>query len=375
MLYRFAVFLLLANIAIATTTTRFAPAAEPQGGQFGSPRVVVPAPEDPRYAHLAWPKLVKTRDGTLVAAYSAGRFHGNGGEGCPAVSVSRDKGRTFTRPKILRRFDRDDRYDNSANTALGLADDGAVVLLAMAYTGNQRNSIFGWRSADSGCTWQGVDTSSLAEGRTGSVYGHIFPVPGKGLAVTGHFRPGSKKRTEGIWIAYSRDQGRSWGPPQVITERKLFEPAVVFTQGRFVGLFRQSGPAPFYWLAVSDERGAAWKLSRWPERPTRDRTLPSPFLAVAPGEADRLYALESQRHVKGNLPGRIVLWTADAGRLDWRRRGVVVEFPETLAPRNDITYPWMVPLEGNDWFLVFYCGRPRGPSAIYGMRLTIPAAG
>ena len=346
--------------------------AEPVGGDFGAPAVVVPAPEDPRFAHLAWPKIIKAGDGTLVLAYSAGRFHGNGGEGCPAVSVSTDNGETFSPPHILREFDQTTTYDNSANTALGLAEDGAVVLLAMAYTGNERNSIFGWRSADSGHTWEPVDTSTLADGKTGSVFGHVFPVPGRGLAVAGHFRPGSVNRTEGIWIAYSNDHGRSWGPPELITERKFFEPAIVLTGDRFVGLFRDPDTVSHYWLAVSDTEKTNWTLTKWPERPPLECRLPSPFIAVSPRNPRRLYALESQRHQRGSLPGAVYLWTADAPTLEWARLGTVVEFPEELGRRRDITYPWMTHLEGGEWFLVFYCGENRGPSDIYGMRLTIP---
>lgn len=126
-------------------------AAEPHAVDLGDqPQVVVPAPDNPRYAHLAWPKIVKANDGTLVLAYRAGRYHGSGGEGCPAVSISKDQGKTFSSPKILRDFDRSMTYNNSANTALGVAEDGSIVLLAMAYTGEERNSVFGWRSVDSG---------------------------------------------------------------------------------------------------------------------------------------------------------------------------------------------------------------------------------
>lgn len=343
------------------------PQAEPIGGDYGEPRLIVAAPENPRYAHLSWPKIVRCNDGTLVLAYSAGRYHGGGGEGCPAVSVSTDAGQTFSRPQILKEITRAGTYDNCGNFALGLAKDGAVVLLAMAYRGNEANTIYGWRSEDSGKAWLPVDVSALDENKTGSVFGHVFPVPGKGLAVCGHYRAGSQPRSEGIWIAYSQDHGRTWGTPQVITSQKLFEPVVVFSDGRYVGLFRQSGRAPIYWQAVSDDLGESWELSKWPEEPVSDFNLPSPFIAVSPKDPHRLYALESERHVKGSLPGNIYLWTADSRRLDWKRDGLVVRFPESLKDRNDFSYPWMTPLEDGTWFLAFYCGKKAGANSIYGM--------
>ncbi len=345
------------------------PEASPLGGDFGEPRVVVAAPENPRYAHLSWPKVVCCNDGTLVLAYSAGRYHGGGGEGCPAVSLSTDRGQTFSRPRILKEITKAGTCDNCGNLALGLASDDAVILLAMAYRGNEANTIYGWRSPDSGKTWGSIDVSALDDNKTGSVFGHVFPVPGKGLAVCGHYRAGSQPLSEGIWIAFSQDDGRTWGSSQVITQKKLFEPAVVFSEGRFVGLFRQSGNTPFYWQALSDDLGRHWRLSHWPEMRSADYSLPSPFIAISPKHARQLYALESQRHVRGNLPGNIYHWKADSRQLDWKRSGLVVRFPESLGHRDDFTYPWMTPLDDETWFLVFYCGKKSGANSIYGMTL------
>ncbi len=352
----------LANVSVG---------GEPQGVDYGQPRLLVEAPKDLRFAHLAWPKIVKAPDGTLVMAYSAGRFHGSGGEGCPAVSISTDGGKSFSAPKILQEFDQSMKLNNSANTALGVAEDGSIVLLAMAYTGDERNSIFGWRSEDSGRSWNEIDVSNLADGKTGSVYGHVFPVPGKGLAVTGHYRLGSKGPEEGIWIAYSQDHGRSWGSPVTITEKKLYEPATIWTGQRYVGLFRDSGTKSHYWQAVSDENGENWSMSKWPEKRGDDYYLPSPFLVASPVDQTTLYAFESRRSKEGKLPGAVYLWSASADKLDWVRRGTVVSFPESLSNRNDITYPWMAHIDENDWFVVFYCGEIRGPSDLYGMKITI----
>jgi hypothetical protein len=113
----------------------------PVAGDYGQPRVVVSAPADARYAHLAWPKVVRTREGTLVLAYVAGRAHTVGG--CPAVSCSRDGGRMFNPPRVLREFSNRADYAHCGNVALGLAGDGSVVLLAMAFTGQERNTILG----------------------------------------------------------------------------------------------------------------------------------------------------------------------------------------------------------------------------------------
>lgn len=176
----------------------WASAAFLAGGEYGQPKVIVPAPKDARHQHLSWPKVIKAEDGSIVVAYIAGRKHVNG-DGCPAVSISRDGGATFSSPKILMNFDSNMPYQHTANLAFGKAGDGSLVLMAMAFTDDLRNNIYGWRSEDNGGSWKRVDTSALGEGKTGSVFGHVFAVGGKGLAVCGHYR---KPKGDGLWIAY-----------------------------------------------------------------------------------------------------------------------------------------------------------------------------
>ncbi len=338
----------------------------PVGGDYGPPRVVVPAPSDARYAHLAWPKVVRTADGALVLAYVAGRAHTVGG--CPAVSCSTDGGRTFSPPHVLREFNGGTEYAHCGNVALGLAGDGGVVLLAMAFTDRERNTIVGWRSPDSGRTWQPVDTSALAENRTGSVYGHVFRVPGKGLAVCGHYRPPSEPHDQGIWIAFSQDEGRMWGPAQRIASQKLFEPAMTCVAGRLVGLLRDDGHPHRYWQAVSQDLGATWQVAPGPiANETTRHPQPSPFVTGAPGDPSRLYALQSLRNVKGEHKGEIHLWTADARELRWKRLGLVAALPKEAKGHADWSYPWMTPLDDRTWFAVFYSGRVKGASSIYGL--------
>lgn len=341
----------------------------PVGGDYGAPRVVVPAPENPRYEHLSWPKIVRTRDGALVVACIAGRDHHTGGS--PAVAISTDGGQTFSPPAPLASFDDTTEYYHSGNLALGVAQDGALVLLAMAFTGEEKNSIFGWRSEDSGRTWQPVDTSALADNQTGSVYGHVFPAGDHGLAVCGHYRKPSRPHEEGIWIAFSADQGKTWGAARRITAETLNEPAMVYTQDRFIGLLRETRrdlPRSWYWQAVSND-AQTWRVE--PGVLANDQKLlqPSPFLTVDPNDPNRLYALQSMRGVEGPTKGRIYLWTADAQRLDWQRLGLVAALPNEVETHDDWSYPWMTPLGNGQWFVVFYSGRHTGANSIYGMTL------
>lgn len=326
---------------------------------FPKPRVIVPAPKDPRYHHLAWPKAVTANDGNIVTAYIAARKHVNG-DGCPAVSVSRDGGKTFSKPQILKHFDSSMPYQHGANLALGKAEDGALVLMVMAFTDNLRNNIYGWRSTDSGITWSPIDSSALGPNKTGSVFGHVFPVPGKGLAVCGHYR---QPTGNGLWIAYSADHGKSWGGPNTITTNKFFEPTFVHSSGQLIGLVRENA-AYAYHQYVSDDLGKNWRFQSKALQGDPKANHPSPFLVVDPSNPKRLLALQTAR----NKNREIHLWEANAETLKWRHIGQVVSHPAA----DDFGYPWMSHLGGDDWFLVYYGGEKDGANSIHGMKFTIP---
>ncbi len=337
----------------------FAMMISSSGGDFGEPRVIVPAPKASRYHHLAWPKVATTDNGNIVTAYIAARKHVNG-DGCPAVSISRDGGQTFSKPKILKLFDSSMPYQHGANMALGKAKDGALLLMVMAFTDDLRNNIYGWRSTDNGTTWARADTSALGENKTGSVFGHVFPVPDKGLAVCGHFR---KPKGYGLWIAYSGDQGRTWGGPNTITTNKFFEPSFVFSNGRLIGLVRENA-AFAYHQYVSDDLGENWRFVPKALQGDAGANHPSPFIVVDPSNPKRLLALQTERNKKR----QIFLWQADVKTLKWRRLGLIV----SQAEAEDFGYPWMSHLQGDDWFVVYYAGGKDGPNSIFGMNLTIP---
>ncbi len=356
-------------------------AAEPVislAGDYGEPRVIIPASADAGLAHHSWPKIVRARDGTLIVAFVAGRFHGSNGEGSPSVAISTNGGANFGAPTVLKRFTAKSEYTSAGNVALGLADDGSVSLLSMAYRGNTANTVDGWRSTDNGRTWQAADTSTLDRNQTGSVFGGVPAAPGKGLAVFGHFRAGSVTQTQGLWLAWSADSGKSWGKAQAFTDKGLVEPAFVFSEGRFIGLVRTKETSNYYMQFASDDFGQNWQaLERGLATDLPGPVaLPSPCLVTDPAHPGRLYALVSERHnekVAGGLLGRVVLWTAEAKELKWKRLGEVARFPRTLGQRRDITYAWMTPLGGGEWFTVFYCGLVHGPSDIYGLKMRIPA--
>ena len=313
--------------------------------------------------------MVRTRQGTVVLGYSAGIGHNVGASGL-AVSLSKDGGKSFSAPKHLIRFPDDDaRYRDCGNLALGLTGDGSLVLLAMAYNRDDANHIFGWRSTDDGVTWTRTDTSALGPEKTGSVFGNILPLSGQGIAVFGHYRAGSKPHTEGVCMALSQDQGRTWGEARRIADVYAVEPAVVQSAGR-VGFFRggsQESRGRQY-VGVSDDAGRSWKteLSTLDAQDTENARLAAPFAAENPNRPGELLVLTTERAVPGNTPGRIWLWRGDAKKLEWKRERVLLEFPRIEGDLNtDLGYPWLLHTGGKRWQMYYYHGNSRGACHIW----------
>ena len=349
--------------------------AQPLAGDWGEPSLILTGPQEWDYNHLSWPKIVQTTRNNLILAFSAGIGHNMGGSGL-AISVSKDCGCNFSAPEMLRRFPQsDNRYQDCGNCAIGIAEDGAVVLLAMAFNKNEKlNTIFGFRSEDEGESWQTVDTANLAENKTGSVYGHIFNLPHGRLGVAGHYRQGSAPREQGIWMSFSEDNGRSWSPAKCITEGYYVEPAFTYVNGKFIGLLRTGGGGhDFYTLTVSED-GENWALkpNAFDMEP-RGEKYPSPFITFDPRNPDQLWALCSVRHED------VTLYSADMRSADnllemkWDKAGTVVKWGGQGEEHADWTYPWMCYLGKNRWMCVFYYGRKRGRCDIYGVELRYEA--
>lgn len=383
--------LLVTSLALISTLGLSAAAPLPKWAAFTPGRTpvrVAVETTDPRYQHLSWPKMLRASDGAIVVAFVAGESHWDGGS--PAVSISHDNGRTFSPPHILKSFGKGDPLEHCGNIALGRADDGALLVLAMALKRDmqlkrdERNlddGIFGWRSTDNGVTWEATDTSALAA--TGSVFGNIVPVPGKGMMATGHYREHpAQTRPDGLWRAFSADGGKSWQPPAPLAPIPAAEPVVIVTGQTLIGMGRGSKKGkdegrPFQLL--SKDLGETWTADLFALQSTEPDnvhvTLAAPFVIEDPKHPGRLIALTTERRRKGEGPyGRIWLWTADAGTLGWKRERLLLETPDLNGnPHTDFGYPWLTSLEDDRWLMIWYHGNKRGRSPIWATEVRIDA--
>jgi hypothetical protein len=328
-------------------------------------RIAVAPPDDARFAHLSWNKVVRTPKGTVVLAYIAGTFHGNHGGGSPAVSRSTDGGQTYSAPQVLREFAPGLEQTHSGNLAMGIAEDGALVVLAMAFDGDKSNHIYGWRSEDDGVNWTATDTSTLGPNKTGSVFGSILPVQGRGLVALGHYRAGSTPYTQGIWMATSGDHGRCWSEARRIANVPAVEPMLVKSADRLVGFFRgeTKNLGGRQYVGVSDDNGETWttELSVLDAEVPKAARLAAPHAVENVNKPGELLVLTTERAVSGNTPGRIWLWRGSTSKLEWQRERVLLEVPQLKNdPHTDFGYPWLLHVGGNRWQMYYYHGRSKG---------------
>lgn len=326
----------------------------------GDPVRIAIETADKRHHHLGWPKAVRMANGTIVVAYLAAVHHTAGG--CPAVSVSTDAGKSFTPPHILHDFPAGKEYQHSGNLGIAIAEDGSLVVLAMAFTGDTRNAIFGWRSTDSGKNWAAVDTTALGPNKTGSV-ASMTHVPGVGLMAFGHYRKPSEPRQTGIWSATSKDNGRTWSEPALVSDVEGVEPTVVLAGDRLL-VFIRTGKTPGHrqHVAVSDDKGKTWKTQLTEIGVEKSGTLAHPFAMVNPDKPEELLVLTTERP----QPGKVWLWRGDHKTLEFRRDRIVLEFPKYPNDNHaDYGYTWLVPIEKGRGLMFYYHGMVRGASPIW----------
>ena len=362
---------LMTAAAVATWTLLAVGGVSP--GDYGTPRAILHAPAEAVHQHLAWPKVVKSDSGLVLVCVSGAR-HGAVDDACEAASISTDGGENWSAPSYFTYPASAADWPYKGNLALG-AEGNRVNLLSMAYDNgvNPKSGIIGRISDDGGVTWRYADTSAISSNKTGSVFGHIIDIPGRGLTAFGHYRPPARAQLGGIWMSSSADRGETWSAPTAVLEKSgTVEPDFVYSKGRLIGLIREdkvdgSGAINGYWQIVSDDNGATWSVPKKVMVDPAGGQSAAPCIFEDPSERGRLYALQTRR--RGNFgtsscTGEIIVWTAKAKDLVWREAGTVASFSGV----EDWGYASAASLGDGEWFVVFYAGNMSGANSIYGAR-------
>jgi len=238
---------------------------------------------------------VRTADGTIVLGFLAGTHHGD--ESCPLFPSHGRRQYVLPAPNILREFGRDTEYSNSGNLALGVAHDGAVLLLAHGHKGNLKNHIFGWRS---GGQWAHLEARGHIGARAeqdGVIHRDDRATSREAVDVTGHYRRWFETVQHRHLAVVSPDDGLTWGEPAMVNNLNAGEPVLVRAGDQLLVFVRGRGPANArQFISISDDWGKTWKteLSTIITHDKRTTGLAHPFAMVNPLKTSELIAVTSE---------------------------------------------------------------------------------
>jgi hypothetical protein len=250
----------------------------------------------------AWPNLTMLKDGTIVAAIFNHPSHGQA-EGDVECWASTDGGRIWKLRGVPAPHE---PGTNRMNVAAGTANDGALVVLASGWGGqNFRGKILKpWanRSTDGGKTWKRSEAITLPSGLDYLIpFGDVVPISGKLLAAPfyheqinfGAPRDPKRKRVGTSYLLFSKDDGVTWGEAVVIGAEDYNETAVLrLAPDRWLAAARTFGDAHLD-LFVSKDEGRTWTKSGPLTLPSQH---PAHLMRLSDGRVLLTYGIREKNH-------------------------------------------------------------------------------
>jgi len=323
-----------------------------------------PAPEVIKLGQLvaikdvcAWPKLIVTPGGELVAALYNQSVHGVR-PGDVDVYASTDDGLTWTKRGTATRHAKDSARFNHA---LGVTSAGELLLISGGWEYDpQPNEKAPWhkkkllrpttsRSTDGGRTWS--ISTQFPDGKDGMTlvpFGNVVCGVDGTLRVAAYsFNPQANPREDICYTAMSQDNGSTWTLGSVIGRPAANETDIVrLRDGRWLAaarnLGRPDGRKASTDIYVSDDDARTWRLLG---TPTHDGQHPADLLQLVDG---RVVLTVGDRN---NQFGVSVLLSAD--------RGATWSAPKQIARTlsGDSGYPSTAQLKDGTLVTVFYAAK------------------
>lgn len=295
-----------------------------------------------------FPVLLRTGSSGAVAAIRGGAGH-IGIEGRLELIRTKDRGKTWSEPKIIAQSEWDDR-----NPSLGLTRDGTMVL-AYHHQGNYNENgdiVRGDRvdtllmtSRDSGRTWSYPFELSFRELNGRSPYGRMVNVGSTLLMpIYGACIGRPPLRRESVsYILRSEDRGRTWGDPSLVAPKMNETSFVNLPEGDLLAIMRseKGHPASLY-SARSGDGGYTWTE---PVRVTADSEHPGDAILLSNGW---LLIVYGHRHPPFGVQGIV---STDLGHT-WERESKLIFADD--RPGGDCGYPSVTVFTNGRMLVMYY---------------------
>jgi len=335
-------------------------------------QVVIAGGEPPRSRALTGLQLLP--NGELLVGYREGSDHLTTDDGAIMTVRSADGGRTWGEPHSVIAIP---GWDCAGGRSIVQTPGGDLLMYVFQARRSGRKPEVHVRptiSTDLGHTWGpfGPDLELFSGWTEPNTCGHIqmlsngrWMMPAYGadtiVGVSNPRGPASDGSTSYSIVAFSDDQGRSWGEKAVVARHPSInfheQAVVILADGRFLAVVRtQDAPFTSFKLYSGDE-GATWST---PEAlPFAGQT---PFLI----EVDGGDILCAYRDRDPDRLGVSVSITRDDGDT-WEFAGQLYEGTDW-----NCGYPGLVTLPGGDLFCAYYsCYDGRGNSEVQGVRFRV----
>ncbi len=209
------------------------------------------------------PDLVLMPDGRLLLVFNACDAHWPMEFSRITLLESRDRGRTWGRPRIIHEALPSRGDERWVTPRLSRLRDGRLVVICDQNDYRhkheyQSSGIYTWWSQDEGETWDGPHPTGIP----GIEPDRVVELDDGTLIVGAHYhRATTLKNTEAVY--FSRDGGRTWGEQSIVASDAVHnycEGAYLqLPSGRLVCIMRENNHNNYpSYLAFSDDRGRTW---------------------------------------------------------------------------------------------------------------------
>lgn len=230
-------------------------------------------------AYPGWPWICAGADGTLYCVFREGAVHDFSAVGKAMICMSRDQGKSWTKPAIVV----DAPGVDDRNVAVVELPNKDLLVTYNSYTKARDSLAMSVRSSDGGKTWSAPRPIGEPNSRTKSA---AVVLANGSLLLPFYVAPGN-----GALAAVSKDNGRSWKTVRVPDAEGFVGDewdALEVSPGKIIGVLRNSHRKTdgTFWITQSADGGLTWSTPR-PSN-VRSARYPSPAQICRQGKTPTL---------------------------------------------------------------------------------------